>query len=178
MCTQLVNVGESFTCVLGVDTALKVSYKEQSRTDQDAVRNFVDPTKTTTRMVTTTVMNGHVFEIAGVIVRDAIPLGDADAKVKVTLQKPEGLSAAKDGEDVSVDSGSHLKDVKVRWTSIKDGEGGEKDGLYEWVCSIPAGEEVVLQTEWAVKGPADVEWEETSATKVSKNGPTVIIRNT
>ncbi|RDX46294.1 hypothetical protein OH76DRAFT_1386908 [Lentinus brumalis] len=162
---QLVNVGESFTCVLGVDTALKISYKEQSRTDQDAVRNFVDPTKTTTRMVTTIVMNGHVFEIAGVIVRDAIPLGDADAKVKVTLQKPEGLAAAKDGEDVSVDSGSHLKDVKVRWTSIKDGEGGEKDGLYEWVCSIPAGEEVVLQTEWAVKGPADVEWEEWNGKK-------------
>ncbi|RPD54841.1 hypothetical protein L226DRAFT_539362 [Lentinus tigrinus ALCF2SS1-7] len=164
---QLVNVGEDFVCVLGVDTALKVSYTQQSRTEQDVIRNFVDPSKTDIRTLTTTVMNGHTVDITGIIVRDAVPLGDEDAKIKVTLQKPEGLSAAKEGEVVSVSTGSDLKDVKVRWTAVKDGRGGEKDGLYEWVCGIPAGDQVTLQAEWTARGPAVTQWEEVSAAEVS-----------
>lgn len=155
------NVGESFGCVLGVDTALKVSFAQQSRTEQDVVRNFVEPSKTITRTLTTTVTNGHSVGIAGLIVCDAIPLGDENANMKVTLNKPEGLATAKEDEVVSV-SNNDQEEIKVRWTTPKEGRGGEKDGLYEWVCGIPAGEQVTLETEWSVRGPAQTEWEEFS----------------
>ena len=43
---------------------------------------------------------------------------------------------------------------------MEDGKGGEKDGIYEWVCAIPAGKRVQLETEWDVKAPGGLKWEE------------------
>ncbi|KAI0788235.1 hypothetical protein C8Q74DRAFT_1195353 [Fomes fomentarius] len=157
----LIGVDESFECVLGIDTALKVSFVQKSHTAHEPPRSFAEHTKTTTRTATTTVKNGHQFDIAGLVVRDVIPLGDQDANIKVTLRKPEGLAQAKDGEEVAVDLGEDAKDVKVRWTKVEKGAGGEKEGMYEWVCgSVVAGKEVKLEAEWDIKSPASVRWVE------------------
>ncbi|KAI0689083.1 hypothetical protein C8T65DRAFT_746360 [Cerioporus squamosus] len=95
-----VSVDESFDCVLGVDTALKVSCERKSRTDQEPARNFAERTKTTTQTVLTTLTNGHKVDVTDVVVCAAIALGNDDLKVKVALQKPEGLARANDGEEV------------------------------------------------------------------------------
>ena len=151
--------------MLGVDAALRVSYVNKSRTEYEPRRNFAEPSKTTTRTVTTTVTNGHDFDIPALVVRDVIPLGDEDANIQVMLRKPEGLARAKDGEEIAVEVEGDAKDVKVRWTKPEDGKGGEKDGMYEWVCGVPARKKARLEAEWDVKAPGTLRWEETSGFK-------------
>ncbi|KAI0706411.1 hypothetical protein C8Q76DRAFT_157803 [Earliella scabrosa] len=158
----LIGVNESFNCVLGVATALKVSYSERSTTSHEPSRSFAEPTKTTTRTTVVAITNNHPFDISELIVRDGIPLGDSDANIKVMLRRPEELAHARDGEEVPVDLGADVRDAKVRWSKVEKGRGGEKDGTYEWVCrSIAAGKEVKLEAEWDIKSPANLRWEET-----------------
>ena len=106
--------------------------------------------------------NGHQLDIAQLVVRDAIPLGDEDRKLKGVLRKPEGLARAKDGEEVAVALEGEARDVRVRWTEVEDGKGGEKDGIYEWVCSVPGGKTVRLEAEWDVRSPGNLQWGERS----------------
>ncbi len=160
-------MNESFNCVLGSDTALRVTYTQQSRTEHEAGRTFDEPTKTTTRMITIAATNGHTFDIPKLVIRDAIPLGDENANIKVMLRKPEGLAQAKDGEEVTVLLEGEVQNAKARWSKLENGKGGEKDGMYEWVCSVPAGKAVSLKAEWAVKAPSNVKWEET----INMGGP-------
>ena len=135
-------------------------YNTEARTTEEPARNFAEASKTTTQTLTTTILNGHSFDLDGVIVRDSLPLGDAEAKIKVALQKPTGLAQAKDGEEIAVALDGEVGGAKVRWSAIVDGKGGEKDGVYEWVCKIPAGKKVELEVEWDVKAPAGLRWEE------------------
>ena len=150
-------MNQTFDCVLGIDTALRVSYNTRSRIKRESLRNLA--AKTTTRTVTTSVTNYHAFDITGLVVRDAIPIGDGDANLRVMLRKPEGLALAKDGEEVCVRLEGEGVDAKVRWTKAEDGKGGEKDGMYEWVCGIAAGKKVELEAEWEVKALAKQRWE-------------------
>ncbi|KAI1792172.1 hypothetical protein LXA43DRAFT_364276 [Ganoderma leucocontextum] len=158
----LIGVNESFTCVLGIDTSLKMSYQTKSRTEHEPKRSFAEPSKTTTRTVTTTITNGHSFDVTGLVVRDAIPLGNDDANIKVALRRPDGLAQSKDGEEVIValsPSGagdSEGQEAKVQWARTENGGGGEKEGLYEWVCELKAGKKVKLEAEWEVKAPSSM----------------------
>ena len=150
--------------MLGIDTSLKVSYQTKSRTEHEAKRSFAEPSKTTTRTITTSISNGHSFDLTGLVVRDAIPLGNSDANIKVALRKPDGLAQAKDGEEVTVTlpgvGDAAGQEAKVRWARTENGGGGEKQGLYEWVCELKAGKKVRLEAEWEVKAPSTLRWEE------------------
>ncbi|KAI0687754.1 hypothetical protein C8T65DRAFT_619921 [Cerioporus squamosus] len=161
---NLISVNESFDCVLGIDTALRGTYNQQSRTEHEPGRTFDEPTKTTTRTITTIATNGHRFDISNLIIRDVIPLGNEAANIKVMLRKPAGLAQVKDGEEVAVGLAGEVKEARARWSKVENGKGGEKDGMYEWVCAVPAGKKVNLEAEFAVKAPRDVKWEETSNT--------------
>ena len=152
--------------MLGIDTAVRVTYSSKSDTEHEPVRSFAEPTKTTTRTVTTTATNGHPFDISSLILRDAIPLGNEEANIKVMLRKPDGLAQARDGDEVTVSLQGDVEETKVRWSKVENGKGGEKDGMYEWVCAVPAGKKVALEAEWAVKAPSNVKWEES----VNKDG--------
>ncbi|KAI1792158.1 hypothetical protein LXA43DRAFT_1093971 [Ganoderma leucocontextum] len=158
----LIGVNESFTCVLGIDTSLKMSSQPKFRTVHEPRRSFAEPFKTTTRTVITTITNGHSFDVSGLVVRDAIPLGNNDANIKVALRRPDGLAQAKDGEEVTVtlDTADDGQEAKVRWARTENGGGGEKEGLYEWVCELKAGKKIRLETEWEVKAPSSMRWEE------------------
>ena len=158
MSRQRVGVNESFTCMLGMDTLLKVSYQNTSRTEHQPERSFAESSKTKTHIVTTTITNGHSFDLTGLVVRDAIPLGHDEANIKVALQRPEGLAWAKDGEEVTVSLAG--QEAKVRWAQTETGVGGEKEGFYEWVCDLKAGKKVKLEAEWEIKAPSSMEWEE------------------
>ncbi|KAI0327019.1 hypothetical protein GY45DRAFT_1437237 [Cubamyces sp. BRFM 1775] len=95
-------MNDSFECVLGVDTALKLSYSQTGKTEHEPRRNFAEPQKTTTRTALTTISNKHPFDIPKLVVRDAIPLGNEDSKLTVVLRKPVGLAETKEGQDVVV----------------------------------------------------------------------------
>jgi hypothetical protein len=36
---------------------------------------------------------------------------------------------------------------RVRWSKVVDGKGGKKEGLFEWVIDVEAGEELTIETE-------------------------------
>ena len=148
--------------MLGVDTALRVTYHTNARTVHEPGRSFAEPTKTTTSTVSITVANKHTFDVTGLVVRDTIPLGNEDAKIQVMLRRPDGLALAKADEEVAValEGLGDVREAKVRWGKVEDGKGGEKDGIYEWVCAIPAGKKVQLETEWDAKAPGGLKWEE------------------
>ena len=111
------------------------------------------------------ILNGHTFDVDGIVVRDVLPHGDGDAKILVTLRKPEGLALAKDGEEVALQMMDESPNVKARWTKVEEGKGGEKDGMFEWVCGVGAGKKVVLEAEWDIKTPGALEWEEKTVSK-------------
>lgn len=150
--------------MLGVDTSLKVTYQQNSKTEHEPRRNFAEPHKTITRTATTTITNQHAHAVTALVVRDAVPLGNEDAGIVVMLRKPAGLAEVSEGDEVAVklEGGEESEGVKAkaRWTKVKDGKGGEKYGLYEWVCEIPVGKKITLEAQWDVKGPSNVEWSE------------------
>ena len=149
--------------MLGVDTALRVAYSTDESTVHEPQRSFAERTKTTTCRAATTIANKHRDAITGLVVRDAVPRGDEDAGIRVTLRKPAGLAQTKDGEEVAVlqeEGGEH--EVKARWATADDGKGGEKNGTFEWVCGIAAGEKVQLEAVWDAKTPEALEWKESS----------------
>jgi hypothetical protein len=97
------------------------------------------------------VMNKHKFAVKDVVVRDAIPLAADEFKgrARVLLMKPAELAEAGAGQDVNVVHG------KVRWAEDE----GEKEGRYEWLCDVDAGQEVKLETGFEVRAPADMQWD-------------------
>ena len=111
------------------------------------------------------ILNGHTFDVQNLIVRDLVPHGDADAKISVMLRKPEGLALAKDGDEVVLEMAGHGIEVKARWAKVEDGKGGEKDGMFEWVCGVGAGKKLELEAEWDVKAPGTLDWGEKTAGK-------------
>ncbi|EIW57933.1 uncharacterized protein TRAVEDRAFT_72848 [Trametes versicolor FP-101664 SS1] len=159
---DFIAVNESFPCVLGVDTSLKVTYRQSSKTEHEPRRNFAEPHKTIARTAITTIANQHAHAVTELVVRDAIPLGNEDLQVVVMLRKPAGLAEAIQGAEVAMKLAEAQAGVtaKARWTEVEDGKGGEKDGLYEWVCAIPPGKKITLEAQWDVKGPSDVQWSE------------------
>ena len=168
---QLVSVNQSFDCTIGIETALKVSYRQSSRAEQEPQRNFAEPIKTISRTVAIVVKNNNPFDISPLLIREVLPIGDDNATVTVVLVKPEGLARAKAGEEVSISTASgETTDVKVRWSKAVDGKGGEKDGMFEWVCSAPARGKVELEGQWDIKAPASVRWEEKKPEKPGKSG--------
>ncbi|OSC98497.1 hypothetical protein PYCCODRAFT_1439185 [Trametes coccinea BRFM310] len=160
---KFISVNEAFDCVLGVDTSINVTYRQDEKTAHGPRHNFADPQKTTTRTMVTTIINRHNHDIPELIVRESIPLSSEEDKVNVILRKPAGLASAKDGQiildRVETDDGQTVH-AKVRWTEVLDGNGGEKDGLFEWIHAIPAGKKVSFEAQWDVKSPSEARWAE------------------
>ena len=150
--------------MLGTDPAIRVmSYTTESSTVHDSSHSFAEASKTTTCTVRTTILNGHAFDVDGVVVRDVLPQGSTDAKIVVALRKPEGLALAKEGEDVFIQyvmAKNEEAHVIARWTKAENGSGGEKDGMYEFVCGVRAGQKATLEVEWDIKAPGNMGWEE------------------
>ena len=91
-----------------------------------------------------------------------LPVSEDDHRVRVILRQPSALVNSNSEEGVSVE-GENGSVQKVRWYG--DGERkveGQKQGLYEWVCSVGAGRKIALQTAWDVKAAADLKWIESS----------------
>ncbi|RDX42751.1 hypothetical protein OH76DRAFT_1410827 [Lentinus brumalis] len=155
---QHVGVNETFECVLGIDARIKVSSQQWSH--GEAAHNCTDTAQTTVYTSVITLMNGHDVDVARLVIRDALPLGDEREKTNVTLRKPLGLAQAKDGDNVALALDTDVgpfNSVKVRWMKTKDGSAGKEYGMYEWMCCIPAGTKLALEAEWVVTGSSNVE---------------------
>jgi len=93
------------------------------------------------------------------VLRDGAPVSEDKKRVNVVLRRPEGLAELEQGQELKVGEGSGEKRT-VGWSKVVDGKGGKKEGLFEWVAEVGAGEEVTIETEWDVKAPVSLSWVE------------------
>lgn len=167
--------GDSFDCTFGPDTSTRISYTRNIKRTTAAASAFTEQYTTTTFVSVIKVHNRHAFAIDKIILRDALAVSDDEKKVKVLLKRPTSLlsmaelEGAEDSDDAIKGAESKGKGAEGRencvakWQEAKDGKGGRKDGLFEWICEdIEAGKEISVETEWDVRAPADVKWVEVS----------------
>ena len=82
---------------------------------------------------------------------DNVPVSEDERRASVVLRRPAGLTKREQGEELKVGDGeSGDRNRTVRWSKVVVGKGG-KEGLFEWVVEVEAGEEVTIETEWDVK---------------------------
>ncbi|TDL25849.1 hypothetical protein BD410DRAFT_784883 [Rickenella mellea] len=150
-----VNPEETFHCTLGPDPSLRISYTRYPRTNETSKLAFAAHTTTSTFKATAIIQNKHTFPIKNFILREVIPLSDQD-NIQVVLKLPKGLAEAKEKE--IVDQKSSKGNLRARWTRTIGGKSGDKEGKYEWLADIGAGDEVKMEVEWEVRAPADFIW--------------------
>ncbi|KAI0045247.1 hypothetical protein FA95DRAFT_1589849 [Auriscalpium vulgare] len=152
-----ISPNDTFDCTLGADPAVRIRYTRTAAAQTAPARLFSEQMRTTTYTSRAVLRNTHAFAVRALIVRDALPV--AGGGVSTVLRRPDGLAGAKD-EDVTLAAEGKGEGRKVRWGKTVDGKGGKKDGMFEWVCALGAGEEIVLETVWDVQAPVHVHWVE------------------
>ena len=158
--------GDVFSCTLGADPAKRIRYTRTSKRADDGgagcERNaFSEQWAATTYRSCTTITNCHPFALRALVLRDGVPVSEDKKRVCVVQRRPEGLAELEQGEELKVGEGSSEKRT-VRRSKMVDGKGGRKEGLFEWVVEVGAGEEVTIKTEWGVKAPVSLGWVESA----------------
>ncbi|KAH9174781.1 hypothetical protein EDB89DRAFT_2227940 [Lactarius sanguifluus] len=141
--------GDTFHCTLGADPATRIRYaRTRARPSVRAAAHWC--------------------------CRDAVPVSEDGERVNVVLRRPAALADLEQGEELEVGAEDEEEEEKeegevrperraaprrkVRWCKLVDGKGGRKEGLFEWVVDVGAGEEVTIETEWDVKAPVSLRW--------------------
>jgi uncharacterized protein (TIGR02231 family) len=164
--------GDVFSCTLGADPATRIRYARTAKRADDAGAAgersaFSEQWAATMYRSRTTVTNRHPFALRELVVRDGVPVSEDEKRVSVVLRHPAGLAELEQGEELQVgakDGGREekCKKQRVRWSKVVDGKGGRKEGLFEWVVEVGAGEELTIETEWDVKAPVSLKWIESA----------------
>ncbi|KAG6372192.1 hypothetical protein JVT61DRAFT_7985 [Boletus reticuloceps] len=134
-------------CSLAVDTGVKALHNRASDALPQSVPTFTSKAMTTYTSATV-LHNTYAEPIRGVIVRSSIPL-PADPRITIVLKEPAGLAEIDEGS-VTVKEG-----CLARW-STTGGRKGKQAGLFEWVCDMNPGTEV-LKAVWEVCAPQHLE---------------------
>jgi len=155
-----VNPEETFRCTLGPDPSLRIKLIRLPRTVTTVGSAFAAQTTSASYKHRLTVQNTHTFPVKDLILRDSVPLppaeGSTNSQIKIVLKGPVGLSEAAAGVLVDVknaQAGSNSS-AKVRWEKYT----GDKEGKFEWVLNVDAGEDIKVETEYEVRAPSDFNW--------------------
>ncbi len=156
---QDVNPEETFRCTLGPDPSLRIKLIRLPRTTTTVGSAFAAQTTSASYKHRLTVQNTHTFPVRDLILRDSVPLpsveNTANSQIKVVLKEPAGLSEAAAGVLVDVKNAkAGSNSAKVRWEKIM----GDKEGKFEWVLNVDAGEEIKVESEYEVRAPSDFNW--------------------
>jgi hypothetical protein len=93
------------------------------------------------------VRNTHTFALNTVIIRDEMPT-QGFYNERTIIRRPAVLLEVDDEKDIETEAVEGGKCV-VRWTKENDEDEvdgfGKQHGLYEWVCTVGAGERIVLE---------------------------------
>ena len=173
--------GDVFSCTLGADPATRIRYaRTWKRADDDTAGGaagrersaFSEQWAAAMYRSRTTVTNRHPFALLELVVRDGVPVCEDEKRVSVVLRHPAGLAELEQGKELQVGAkedegdgeseGKKQKKQKVRWCKVVDGKGGRKEGLFEWVVEVGAGEKLTIETEWDVKAPVSLKWIEST----------------
>ncbi|TFL07849.1 hypothetical protein BDV98DRAFT_521053 [Pterulicium gracile] len=177
-----VPAGDTFTCTLGVDPAIKITYSRKATHSDVKAGAFSEAKRTTTYTVRISVTNKHTFTLEDLVIREALPMVDvanpfsgdemtstssssSGSKARVLLRKPLGLAEGTPVDVFTLEGGKGEETgsgIKVRWSKVEGGS-GDKDGKFEWFGQLAQGEKVELEAMWDIKAPEDVKWIEVNA---------------
>jgi uncharacterized protein (TIGR02231 family) len=176
--------GDTFHCTLGADPATRIRYTRTARradVSANAPRAFSEQWASTEYVSCTTITNSHPFALRALVLRDSVPVSEDGERVNVVLRRPAGLADLEQGEELEVGTDGEAAEEEggegegeegearperskvrriVRWCKSAVGKGGRKEGMFEWVVDVGAGEEVTIKTEWDVKAPVSLKWVE------------------
>lgn len=155
-CAQDIKPQDSLVAPLGVDDAVRVVHRRTARTEEAPERPFVERLWTTTCTARYAVTNGHAFALPQLLLRDALPVS-ANPQIAVVVK------AVREKDPHATDSGfaaGGAQDDAVLGENVREPEGKEGEGLFEWVRSVEAGQTALLQAEWEIHTPSGVSWEE------------------
>ncbi len=166
---------ESFSCSLGVDPSVRITYHPQKRnvrTQGTAILSRASKRQITTVNQSIRIKNTHSSTISRLIVRDQVPNSE-DSQIKVTVIKPDekligapsqSYSISGNGAGSSNERLCHVvqEGVVAQWAQKNEdesgGSGGARgDGVIEWICSEL--EAVLdLELEYEVSVPQGLSW--------------------
>jgi hypothetical protein len=172
---------ETFSCSLGVDSSVKITYHPERKVVRTSGSGFMSRgTKNEVTSVSQriSVKNKRRGKIPRLVIKDQVPLSE-DARIKVTVQQPPekvlGSSGSassqlqgRDGNGSSTDAtrrqslvGEVQKGLIARWAQKKEengGSGGPKgDGVIEWVCT-DLEDSLDVELAYEVSAPHDLRW--------------------
>jgi uncharacterized protein (TIGR02231 family) len=164
--------GDVFSCTLGADSATLIRYERTAKRADDAYAArersaFSEQWDTMAYRSRTTVTNRHPFALRELVVQDGVPVSEDEKSVNVVLRHPACLAELEQGEELQIGAKDGGKEGKsktqtVRWGKQVDGKGGKKEGLFEWVVEVGAGEELTIETEWDVQAHVLLRWIEST----------------
>lgn len=176
-----VNPGEKFSCSLGTDPGLKITYHPQQRITRETKPvsgstgwtsvlsgNSGNKTKTDATAYATriTVKNTRSWSIPRLVLQDQVPVSE-DERIKVIVINPSGeavgpivppISMFPDvKKDVDPTLVANVRPgITARWSQKSDegkGSGGTKgDGVLEWICE-DVKDELDVELMWNVSAP-------------------------
>lgn len=157
-----VSPNESFSCSLGVDPAVRVTYHPQSKKSKSTrIYMFASKKTSTTFRQLITIENTRSTPLHRFVLTDQVPVSD-NARIKVTVLEPKDLelTGTKGNKEIVVSKG-----VKARWAqknpsarTMEEGGGEMGLGFIDWICEIGPGASVDIDLAWEVAVPSGVEW--------------------
>ncbi|KAK0414114.1 hypothetical protein QR680_007152 [Steinernema hermaphroditum] len=144
--------GEKFTCSLGVDNAVKVTYKAPQKFNTES--GMFSKQATVANTQTITVQNNKTAEPITIIIREHIPKA-TDEKIKVRLIQPiiEAPKNEEAGRKLSISKASPTNgcilnaEHNLEWTmEIKEGE--KKELVIKWQIDYPSTETIEYKEEF------------------------------
>lgn len=171
-----VGTGDALRCILGVDTAVKVTHSITSETSKSPEVQFVEGFNTVTYTSKTIIRNRRFDGTPiDVVERTSLPVvrtrhgcpvdpESAEARIKVLLKQPPGLAESESSDLIELDRPDGFR---VQW-GTGDGDMGplegnvvdKEEGKFMWVGKIEPGQEVALESVWDVRAPANISWSE------------------
>jgi hypothetical protein len=159
---------ESFSCSLGVDPAIRVTYHPVQKKTKSSSGGLTLSAKadTTTFIQSITLRNTRLTPVPRLILKDQVPVSE-DARFKVNVLDPRELvtllgtlsknSNISTGESIAI---AGFKGVRVRWAQKnEDGSGGDAgNGVVEWICDVRASSRLDLTLSWEVSAAGGVKW--------------------
>ena len=138
-----------------MDDAVRVVHRRTARTEEAPERPFVERLWTTACTSRYAVTNGHAFTIPRFLLRDALPVS-ANPQIAIVVK------AVREKDPHGVDSGfaESMEGNAVLGENVREPQGKEGEGLFEWVRVVAAGQTIMLQAEWEINTPSCVSWEE------------------
>ncbi len=168
---------ESFSCSLGVDPSVKITYHPQQkvvRTQGGYIISTSSKQEVTRFSQRISIKNTRPSGLPRLVVQDRVPNSE-DSRIKVTLLQPDEkfigapsnsytASANKSVSSVNTEKLSHAvqKGVRAQWAQKNyeeiEGTGGARgDGVIEWICT-GLESSVNLDLEYEVSSPYGVRW--------------------